>query len=147
MNSRERARSGMGFPIPISRSLVLTVLMTRPFYYPSCWLEWGARAKYVYDFGDWWEHELEVEAVTETDPGAFYPVCSEGQRRCPPEDAGGTFAYQEMLDALGDRQHEDHEHWVAWVGAKFDAEAFSLEKVNKQIARLYRARKATSKAN
>ena len=43
----------------------------------------------LYDFGDWWEHELVVEDVLAADPDERYPVCLEGARACPPEGVGG----------------------------------------------------------
>jgi Plasmid pRiA4b ORF-3-like protein len=107
----------------------------------------GARAEYVYDLGDWWRHELELEKISESDPAMFYPVCLGGQRRCPPEDASGACGYQEMLEAIGNKRHKRHKHWVDWIGSQFDPEAFSLEKINKQLARLYRVRNAISRAN
>ncbi len=107
----------------------------------------GDKAEYIYDFGDWWKHGLELEKVVGAEPATFYPICIEGQRSCPPEDSGGIFGYQEMLKAIGNKRHKDHKQWVQWIGPGLDPEAFSLDKVNKQLARLYRARKATSKVN
>ena len=42
---------------------------------------------YVYDFGDHWEHALEVEAV-EPANDRILPVCIDGDLNCPPEDCG-----------------------------------------------------------
>jgi hypothetical protein len=33
----------------------------------------GDQLKYVYDFGDWIEHRLTLEAITEPEPGTTYP--------------------------------------------------------------------------
>lgn len=41
---------------------------------------------YVYDFGDDWEHEIELERVVEPDPAATYPVCVDGRGASPVED-------------------------------------------------------------
>ena len=40
----------------------------------------GARLKYIYDFGDWWEHEVLVEDVLRAEPGRPYPDCLSGER-------------------------------------------------------------------
>jgi hypothetical protein len=38
--------------------------------------------------------------------------------------------------ALAEPRHPDHQEAGQWVGAKFDSEAFDLEKVNRSLARL-----------
>jgi len=50
----------------------------------------GGRARYTYDFGDDWEHEVVVEQVLAVEPGMAYPVCVAGEGACPPEDSGGA---------------------------------------------------------
>src|SRR5215210_3392028 len=50
----------------------------------------GAKTlKYLYDFGDGWEHTIEVERIAEAVPGLAYPRLTEARGRCPPEDVGG----------------------------------------------------------
>ena len=41
---------------------------------------------YIYDFGDGWQHEVEIVKVLEHDPRMNYPVCIGGENACPPED-------------------------------------------------------------
>ena len=45
--------------------------------------------RYVYDFGDGWQHDIEFERIVEREPKVKYPRCVEGKRACPPEDVGG----------------------------------------------------------
>lgn len=47
---------------------------------------------YEYDFGDGWEHEVVVEAVTFSDAKMKYGVCLGGENACPPEDVEGPTA-------------------------------------------------------
>lgn len=62
----------------------------------------GERFTYVYDFGDWWEHEVRVEAATPADARGFAPRCVGGNGTCPPEDCGGPAGYAEQVgEALG----------------------------------------------
>jgi hypothetical protein len=50
----------------------------------------GAKTfKYLYDFGDGWEHTIKIERIVEAEPGASYPRLLEASGRCPPEDVGG----------------------------------------------------------
>jgi hypothetical protein len=98
----------------------------------------GAKKKFVYeyDFGDSWEHELLVEKVLEPEPGVKYPICVEGKRACPPEDCGGVWGYEEVLEALRDPKDLEHDSWLEWIGGEFDAEKFDLKAVNKALRRL-----------
>ncbi len=64
--------------------------------------------KYLYDFDDSWEHTVKVERITDAIPGLAYPVLIDATERCPPEDVGGPWSYDEFLDALTDSAHENH---------------------------------------
>jgi hypothetical protein len=92
-----------------------------------------ARLQYTYDFGDDWEHLIEVEKALEPEPGVRYPVCIAGKRACPPEDCGGIWGYEELLEVLKDPQHEEYEERLEWLGGAFDPEAFSLEEANARL--------------
>jgi hypothetical protein len=84
----------------------------------------GARFSYTYDFGDNWEHTVEVEKIVPAEPGRTYPAVVGGRRACPPEDCGGTWGYANFLDAISDPAHDEHESMLEWVGHPFDPEAF-----------------------
>lgn len=65
--------------------------------------------KYVYDFGDWWEHTIIVEKIL-TDYGERYPQVIKYKGNVIPEDCGGPFAYDNLLH--GDPAvEEDREDW------------------------------------
>ena len=94
---------------------------------------------YQYDFGDSWEHRVVVEKIlTPEESPPDLPVCLAGARACPPEDCGGVPGYEGFLEAIRDPTHEEHQAMLAWVGGKFDAEAFDLGKVNRRLRRLKR---------
>lgn len=78
---------------------------------------------YRYDFGDDWEHDVEVLGR-----GADRPGCVDGQGGCPPEDCGGPSGYAELLAVLADPDDEEHEHMRAWAGElpTFDRAAADL---------------------
>ncbi|MFZ2872700.1 plasmid pRiA4b ORF-3 family protein [Zavarzinia sp.] len=50
----------------------------------------GARSfKYLYNFGDGWEHTVKVEKIAPATPDVDYPLLLGASGRCPPEDVGG----------------------------------------------------------
>jgi hypothetical protein len=89
--------------------------------------------RYLYDFGDSWEHEVLVEAVGPPDPDTRYPVVLAGERACPPEDCGGVWGYAELLEILADPSHPEYEEQLEWLEEPIDPEAFDLKKVNKTM--------------
>jgi hypothetical protein len=91
---------------------------------------------YEYDFGDSWIHRITVEKTQEPEEGAAYPRCVGGERSAPPEDCGGAPGYEEFLDAISDRDHEEHESMLEWSGGKFDPERFDLASVNRRLSSL-----------
>ena len=93
-----------------------------------------SKLMYEYDFGDGWEHVIEVEKIVEPEPGVKYPVCLAGKKACPPEDCGGLWGYGDLLAAIADPGHEQHEDMMDWLGDEFDPDAFDLEEVNAILA-------------
>jgi len=84
----------------------------------------GAKSfKYLYDFGDGWEHSIKIEKIQPAAPGLTYPRLLDAAGRCPPEDVGGHWGYQEMLEALADPVHERHAEMLDWLGTDFDPDA------------------------
>jgi hypothetical protein len=83
---------------------------------------------YLYDFGDSWNHLIEFEGESEKQQSK-YPICLDGARACPPEDIGGVPGYENFLEAINDKSHEEHEEFLEWVGGKFDPEKFDSKKV------------------
>lgn len=96
-----------------------------------------ARFRYDYDFGDDWQHRIDLEKTLPAEPGVCYPRCVAGQRACPPEDSGGPYRYPYLLEKLLDPEHEEHEETVEWIGS-FDPEKFDLDVVNHRLCRLRR---------
>jgi hypothetical protein len=96
--------------------------------------EVGSRLLYEYDFGDDWVHGLEVVKVGPAEPGTRYPRCLSGERACPPEDVGGVYGFYEMLEALANPKHEEHDSYLEWLGGGYDPQAFDLDQVNRLLA-------------
>ena len=92
--------------------------------------------RYLYDYGDGWEHTIKVERMIPADTNIAYPRLIEASGRCPPEDVGGPWGYDEMLEALADPDHERHAEIREWVGDDFDPHAFDAEPLRANVAAL-----------
>ena len=90
----------------------------------------SGRGIYEYDFGDSWEHQLLVEKVDVPISRRGVAMCTAGKRSGPPEDCGGVWGYANLLEALADPAHEEHEELIEWIGGGFDPERFDKEAVN-----------------
>ena len=91
---------------------------------------------YEYDFGDGWDHTIEVVKIGPPAEGVKYPVCLAGKFACPPEDCGGIWGYYEMLEVIKDPKHKDYKDTLEWMGDDFDPECFDLKKINAALANL-----------
>jgi hypothetical protein len=87
---------------------------------------------YEYDFGDGWVHDIRVEQVM-SGIGSGTPHLIGGARACPPEDCGGSWGYENLLEVLADPSHSEHETMLHWVGGEFDPEAFDLAETNANL--------------
>lgn len=77
-------------------------------------------ANYTYDFGDNWEHTVQLEKILPREDSASYPRCIGGKRACPPEDCGGVPGYEEICQGKSDFQ-EEYKH--------YDPEHFDVEEI------------------
>ena len=99
------------------------------------------RCFYVYDFGDDWQHLVEVKDVLKL-PEEFTRRLLGGARACPPEDCGGTMGYDECCEAvsmskadirkLDAYEREEIKHRLEWLDG-WQPEAFDLEHVRKSF--------------
>ncbi|GLS22446.1 hypothetical protein GCM10007874_54640 [Labrys miyagiensis] len=74
------------------------------------------KLRYLYDFGDGWEHTVKIERIVDPQPNILYPRLVKAIGRCPPEDVGGPWGYAEFIDALADPAHERHGEMRDWAG-------------------------------
>lgn len=99
----------------------------------------GRTFRYLYDFGDSWEHELVLEESRYFNPELRTELaCLKGERACPPEDVGGVPGYFEFCNVLKDPNHEEHESYMEWSGGDFTSERFDSDSVNWELMKYLR---------
>jgi hypothetical protein len=130
---KERERKYYGFPDPDNDD------------WQKITLEWEVPIKnifridgdkvlnYDYDFGDNWQHRVELEKILPPKKGVKYPCCLDGRRACPPEDCGGYPGYEDLLGILKNPQNEEYKDMCDWLGIKngveYDPEYFNPKEV------------------
>jgi hypothetical protein len=116
------------FPTPLEGSLDATqvLLVSLP-------LSNGTKFTYTYDFGDGWRHEITVADILPWRDDVRVPRCLEGDRACPPEDCGGVWGYEGLLERLADFEDPEYEELLDWIGVDFDSERFDVDAVNAQL--------------
>ncbi|MBP2072845.1 plasmid pRiA4b ORF-3 family protein [Thermoanaerobacterium butyriciformans] len=93
------------------------------------------RLMYVYDFGDNWQHYIEVQKIIDN-YDKNYAVCIDGEGNAPPEDVGGEYGYDEFLEIISDKNNPEYENMMAW-GENQGYKEFDIEEVNKKISSFY----------
>jgi len=93
---------------------------------------------YWYDFGDDWMHDVTLEKIIEVEKGVKYPTCTAGKRACPPEDCGGVWGYENLLDLQkkppkkGSDEYEWYEEQKECL-EELDSEEFDLEEAKEMV--------------
>ena len=94
----------------------------------------GDTIDYLYDYGDGWEHQVEVVSTMELDPKLAYPVCVGGHGSCPPEDCGGPPGYEQLQAAMADPDGKGSGELLEWLGNSSVPEAFSVVEANTRLS-------------
>jgi len=97
----------------------------------------GKTFRYLYDFGDAWEHSVKIHGIAPAEPPGSYPrlLAATGMR--PPEDSGGPWGYAEKLEALADPTHEYHEEALDALGDNHDPNVQpDIERIHARFAAL-----------
>jgi hypothetical protein len=95
---------------------------------------------YIYDFGDGWEHEIDIESFDYRDDSGRILFCLGGKGSCPPEDVGGAPGYEDFCAAINNKSHPEHEDMKEWVYScgypktMTWPDGFDLAAVNKRLA-------------
>jgi len=87
--------------------------------------------EYVYDFGDYWQHQITVEKVID-EYDQIYPEVIEWEGDCPPEDVGGPGGYQEFLSVIKNPKDSDYKETKVWAKSQ-GYKPYDVEQVNKTL--------------
>jgi len=97
------------------------------------------KISYTYDFGDDWRHTILVEKVLDQPVTRRKVRCTGGRRAGPPEDCGGIWGYQDIIEIVADPTHPEHGDWLDWLGLEdadeFDPAYFDLAETNEALER------------
>ncbi len=95
--------------------------------------------RYTYDFGDAWLHRVKIEAVTPLGSPQVLeslPLCMGGRNACPPEDCGGAPGFADLVQALEDPSHPQHQEITALYQGAYQPKQFDLATAQARIAAL-----------
>lgn len=59
-----------------------------------------------------------------------------GERACPPEDVGGLWGYERLLEIIAGRDDPEYAETIRWCGGYFEPEWFDLSIADKDVAML-----------
>lgn len=100
------------------------------------------RFSYAYDFGDDWRMTVAIEKSVPAEAGRKYPALVAGARAAPPEDCGGPFGYMDLIVALADENHPDHDEKTEWCGdGGLDPEDMQTETIETALRRVRSGRR------
>lgn len=100
-------------------------------------LDRGAKKiNYTYDFGDNWQHSIEIEKVLPLDMDTYYPTCLAGRMNCPPEDVGGIPGFAYFLHVMEKKKGAEYREMKHWAGGSYDPNEFDVEETNMYLAEI-----------
>lgn len=113
-----------------------TIKDSRKVKLSSIFQEKGQKYTYIYDFGDDWNHKITVEEII--DQEAIRAELVSGKGACPPEDCGGIWGYQSLLEIVNDPKHPEYEEMREWLclddDDEWDVNYFELEDAKAVVA-------------
>jgi hypothetical protein len=100
-------------PFGITKRILETAVKLPQTVKIDGYIEKYKNINYVYDFGDYWEHNIKFEKIIDNYEFG-YPKIVEGNGACPPEDVGGISGYKDFLKIWNnpkDPEYEDNKTW------------------------------------
>lgn len=100
---------------------------------------------YVYDFGDYWSHHVQVEKVLD-DFEQNYPQVIKFKGNTPLEDCGGVWGYKNLIEILNNPDDPEYKDMLEWSGGQPDRN-FDIEYVNGELAKMKLTKTKSSPAS
>lgn len=79
---------------------------------------------------------MKIEKIFPATAGFDDPFLLEVVGRCPPEDVGGPWGYEEFREAIADTNHERHHELVEWWAMPTTILAMSTPPISAKTSRL-----------
>lgn len=99
----------------------------------------GRKMMYIYDFGDDWNHSIELLEVT--DETILAPLCLAGKGLAPFEDCGGIRGFYDLVDKVNDKKHPEHKETREWLALdkveKLNLNEFKLEQTQERLREVW----------
>ena len=91
----------------------------------------GDQITWTYDLGDSFTHTLtlrEVHRYMRRKGVVFDPeyCIAGGENSCPPDDVGGIYGYEHMLEVLRNPDDEEYQEYRDWLPEGFDPKRFNI---------------------
>lgn len=93
----------------------------------------GSKLRYLYDFGDNWEVALKVTRALDDVASA---QCVAGERAGPPDDCGGVWGFEELINAFENPSAPESRERLEWVGPRWKPDVFDVTRVNRGLKRV-----------
>ncbi len=96
------------------------------------------RMYYTYDYGENWEHSIEILDFERSD--IWRAELTDGAGACPPEDCGGVPGYQNLIKTLSSgkmREKDELRQWLNDCGYRdFDPSVFDMEAAKMRVKKV-----------
>ncbi len=90
--------------------------------------------RYLYDFGDGWDHTVKIERLLDLYLESAIRGCSKPAGDALPKMLAGHPAYAETLEAISDPKHERHKECKEWMPENFDPALVNVEWIADELA-------------
>ena len=96
------------------------------------------KLEYTYDFGDNWIHDIQIENVVESEEKLKNPVCLKAKMASLPEDCGGPWGYEDLLDVINNPKDERYQDMKDWLEQGYsvwydDRTYVDLDEINMEL--------------
>ncbi|WP_411842862.1 plasmid pRiA4b ORF-3 family protein [Salinicoccus sp. HZC-1] len=101
---------------------------------------------YIYDYGDNWDHRIEVlEKLHEENPQL--PAVLKHKGPGPIEDSGGVGGFEMVLDIIKNDSHPEHEEMFLWAKSQNYKARYPKKAINRTLGKLFSRTEPITESN